>query len=132
MQEQNHFCALKKTVAWLSLIASTIEFVARMHCSVLRKKGYSFLHELNSMLITCSDRNMIYKSFHTKKLVVYKTTLLSPNFKYHDLPSRSSFVLIHFAREKKTLFEAIGTFVIFWLLTRKRVVLQQSLVAPHS
>ena len=41
-QEQNHFCALKKTVAGLSLIGSTIEFVARMHCSVLRKKGYGF------------------------------------------------------------------------------------------
>lgn len=83
-QEQNHFCAHKKTVAWLSLIGSTIDFVARMHCSVLR---YGFWHELNSMLITCSNKNTIYKSFHTKRLVVCNTTLLSPNFKYHYLPS---------------------------------------------
>ena len=69
-QEQNHFCALKKTVARLSLIGSTIDFVARMQCSVLRKKGYGFLHELNNMLITNSDKNKIYKSFHMKRLVV--------------------------------------------------------------
>ena len=86
-QEQNHFCALKKTVAWLSLIGSTIDFVARMHCSVLRKKGYGFLHELNSMLITNSDKNKIYKSFHTKRLVVCNTSVVSANFKYHYLPS---------------------------------------------
>lgn len=73
-QEQNHFCALKKTVAWLSLIGSTIDFVARMHCSVLRKKGYGFLHELNSMLITNSDKNKIYKSFHTKRLAFFLPT----------------------------------------------------------
>ena len=86
-QEQNHFCALKKTVAWLSLIGSTIDFVARMHCSVLRKRGYGFLHELNSMLITDSDKNKIYKSFHIKRLVVCNRNVLSPNFKYHYLSS---------------------------------------------